>query len=411
VPEPDTILPADRRELLRPLLDWYSKNARDLPWRRTSDPYAIWVSEIMLQQTQVATVLDYYRRFLAAFPDVATLAAADEQTVLGMWSGLGYYRRARQMHAAAQKIVAEFTTFPTQFEDILALPGIGRYTAGAIASFAFDQPAPIVEANTQRLFARLLKLQEDPRSNGSQQRLWRFAESLLPTDGHGGAGRINQAVMELGSQVCTPRDPACTLCPLRSLCPTYAEGLQDSIPVAAPKKVVTELIHLALVVQDGSRFLLRQNTPDQWWQGLWDFPRLDLTGAQPIRHKGVSPGRASGRKSLRASESAQRWNVQNLLGSREWLEAQMSQQHGLSGSIVSYLGSLKHAVTRYRIELHAMRAEFTQTTGVNASEAGMSWFEVSEIEDAPLTAPARKLIKKLSQPESPQLQLDFLEPQ
>ena len=191
----------------------------------------------MLQQTQVATVIDYFHRFLATYPDVQSLAAADEQAVLRMWSGLGYYRRARQMHAAAKQIAATGGPFPQTLAEIETLPGIGRYTAGAIASFAFDLPAPIVEANTLRLFSRLLKLQIDPRSREGQTQLWSFAQSLVesPTRSQPTItpSRINQAVMELGSQVCTPRDPDCDHCPLNQLCPTFADGLQALIPVAS----------------------------------------------------------------------------------------------------------------------------------------------------------------------------------
>lgn len=360
------------------LLAWYSAHARELPWRQTSDPYAIWVSEIMLQQTQVATVIDYYHRFLAAFPNVAALAGADEQEVLGLWSGLGYYRRARQMHAAAKRIVQEFGDFPTLFEDIISLPGIGRYTAGAIASFAFDQRAPIVEANTQRLFARLLKLQDDPRSSASQQKLWQFAESLLPDSGQPGSGKINQATMELGSQLCTPREPDCKACPISTLCPTFASGLQHAIPLAAPKLVVTEMTHIALVIEHRGRYLLRQNAANQWWQGLWDFPRLDVTGAF-----------VNQRRTAR----------QQLLDQREWLGAEMARVHGLDGSITSYLNSLKHAVTRYRIELHAMETRLVRPGQSYASSppvAPLAWFAIDKTSDLPLTAPARKLMKMLS---------------
>ncbi len=217
-----------KRTFRRRLLAWYRRHARDLPWRRTRDPYAVWVSEIMLQQTQVATVESYFPRFMAALPTIQTLAAAGEDDVLRLWEGLGYYRRARQMHAAARKIVSDFAgEFPRQTDDVRGLPGIGRYTAGAILSIAFDAREPIVEANTLRLLARLLAFREDPLGGSGQRLLWHFAEDLLPQRD---SGAFNQALMELGSMVCTPRQPRCEACPVAELCPTRLQGLQEVIP-------------------------------------------------------------------------------------------------------------------------------------------------------------------------------------
>ena len=234
-----------RRQIQQRLLAWYRTNARQLPWRETRDPYAIWISEIMLQQTQVATVERYYSKFLAAFPTVRALAAAREQKVLRLWEGLGYYRRARQLHAAAKIIVAEDDgRFPNDLETLRRLPGIGRYTAGAILSIAFDIPAPILEANTIRLLCRLLALRADPTSNAAQKLLWQTAEELLPASE---VGHFNQALMELGSLICSPRDPRCDQCPLNSLCPTYASDLQDRIP-AIRRPPETENLHEAAVL-------------------------------------------------------------------------------------------------------------------------------------------------------------------
>ncbi len=199
------------RSARRKLLDWYAKHARDLPWRATRDPYAIWVSEIMLQQTQVATVIPYFARFLERFPSVSSLATADEGEVLRHWEGLGYYRRARQMHAAAKLIhFDDGGVFPNSFSAILALPGIGRYTAGAIMSFAFDQPYAIVEANTQRLYARLIGWKEDLKLPASQSILWEFGQRMVEGKE---CGRINQAMMELGATVCFPRTHNVMLAP------------------------------------------------------------------------------------------------------------------------------------------------------------------------------------------------------
>src|SRR4051794_31592807 len=198
------------------LVSWYARGHRNLPWREDRDPYRIFVSETMLVQTTVAAVLPYFERFLARFPDVRALAEADEAEVLKVWEGLGYYRRARQLHAAARAIVdAHGGAFPDDPEAIRALPGVGRYIAGAILSFAFDRPAPIVEANTQRVLARWLAWRQDLKASASQARLWRAAERLVPATG---AGRFNHAFMELGALVCTPRTPLCLVCPVVAEC-------------------------------------------------------------------------------------------------------------------------------------------------------------------------------------------------
>ncbi len=243
----------DRRwkaNLIRKLLKWYEYAKRDLPWRSTVDPYSIWVSEIMLQQTQVATVLPYYYRFLERFPTVSNLAKAEEQELLRYWEGLGYYRRAKQLHAAAKKIVEQHhSQFPVDFDEVLNLPGIGRYTAGAICSFAYDQPTPIVEANTQRLYARLLGLREPLTEKASQLALWQFASEVLPAKPGMGSRTINHALMELGALVCTPK-PRCEACPIKSLCPTAKMGLQSEIPAPKKKKIYTDRFFAVVLVRN-----------------------------------------------------------------------------------------------------------------------------------------------------------------
>ena len=254
------------------LLQWYDAHGRQLPWRATRDPYRILVSEIMLQQTQAAAVIDYFARFLARFPTLESLATAELSDVLQMWQGLGYYRRARSLHAAAIEVMDKHHgKFPTKFEFVLALPGVGRYTAGAITSFAYQQKQGIVEANTQRLYARLLKLQTPLTSATTQKALWRFAEKIVRSPV---PDKINHAVMDLGSMICKPQKPACLMCPINSLCPTFAAGLQSSIPVAKPRKKFVELNEIALAVLDPNRrMLLWQRPDDGWWAGLWDLPR------------------------------------------------------------------------------------------------------------------------------------------
>ena len=234
----------------------------------------------MLQQTQVATVSDYFDRFIRAFPDVHSLAAAEETEVLRLWEGLGYYRRARQLHAAAKKVVAEYGgKFPDEADELQQLPGIGRYTAGAIASIAFDRRAPILEANTIRLLSRLVAFRGNPHSQAGQRPLWRVAEEILPQKR---VAEFNQALMELGSLVCTPNEPKCPTCPLSTVCAAFAAGLQHEIPLAKPRQVYTDLREAAVIVRKNGSVLVRQCGADERWAGLWDFPRFAVEADGPL---------------------------------------------------------------------------------------------------------------------------------
>src|SRR5512134_738690 len=220
-----------RGAVRRALLAWYRRERRDLPWRRTRDPWAIWVSETMLQQTRVETVIPYYERFMQRFPNVAALADADTDELMSHWAGLGYYSRARNLKAAASQVVREHGgRVPGDVEALRALPGVGRYTAGALASIAFDRPAPIVDGNVARVLARLLDLDLDVRSPAGQRRLWAEAEALANGPS---PGDLNQALMELGALVCTPRTPRCADCPVRRRCRGRAAGRAEALPVKA----------------------------------------------------------------------------------------------------------------------------------------------------------------------------------
>jgi A/G-specific adenine glycosylase len=348
----------------------------------------------MLQQTQVATVIDYFQRFMQRFPDVRSLAEADEQAVLTMWAGLGYYRRARQLHAAARQIVTDYRAqFPRDVPTLMKLPGIGRYTAGAVASIAFDEPAPIVEANTERLFARLLRLESSPRSPAGSSLLWQFAAWQLPKlqrakssnggrvdfgtfAGGLGPGTINQAAMELGSLICKPVNPQCLICPLVALCPTAQEGLQSKIPVPKPKRDFTPLHHVALVIQQSERWLVRISPPGAWWTGLWDFPRIDVTEL-----------------GLRGAQSSQLLKNQLSLdeAARSRIASAAAAQLGIHVRIVAPLFSLSHGVTRFRITLDCLQAE------AGEAPAGWQWSDRPTLSRLPLTAPAKKIIQRLSE--------------
>ena len=271
------------------LIEWYGGAGRKLPWREDRDPYRILVSEMMLVQTTVAAVVPFFARFLARFPTVAALAEAEDGDVLKAWEGLGYYRRARQLQAAARAIVSDHGgIFPDDPEAIRALPGVGRYIAGALLSFAFDRAAPIVEANTQRVLARWLAWGEDLKSPRSQARLWEAAGRLVPEVG---AGAFNQAFMELGALVCIPRAPLCLACPVAAECVSRKLGVQDRIPVATPKvppKLVAEAS--ALVVREGKLLIVKRGA-GRLWEHFWEFPTVHVAGPDPA---GRSPGVGGG---------------------------------------------------------------------------------------------------------------------
>jgi A/G-specific adenine glycosylase len=312
----------------------------------------------MLQQTQVATVRDYFERFVAALPDVRQLAAADEQQVLRLWEGLGYYRRARQLHAAAKVIASEHNgQFPHDAGELQKLPGIGRYTAGAIASIAYGQRAPILEANTIRLISRLIGYRDDPMKATGQRLLWQTASDLLP---RANVAEFNQALMELGSLVCTPAEPKCDECPLAKLCVAYAAGLQHLIPRAKTKQRFTDLHEVAVVVHKAGRVLMRQCGEGERWAGLWDFPRFAIEAEGPLF-------------------------AQNEIVTK------VRKQTGVTCKLGPLLKTLKHGVTRYRITLDCYRANFVSGRASSKTNPQIRWVSTGKLIDLPLSTTGRKL--------------------
>lgn len=264
------------------MLAWYDANARDLPWRGEGcTPYRVLVSEAMLQQTQVATVVPYFERFITALRSLGDLAAADEQAVLRLWQGLGYYARARNLHKAAQAIIERHGgELPRTLEELQALPGVGRYTAGAIASIAFDVRAPVLDGNVTRVLCRLEKISGDPRRPDIQRKLWQRAASLVPPKR---AGDFNSALMELGATICTPRNPQCAACPLRRSCKSFAAGAQERIPPARSRKPTRLIQRDVFVIRNArSQYVVEQRPPNGRWAGLWQFITRERGGSPPI---------------------------------------------------------------------------------------------------------------------------------
>jgi len=354
-----------KRRFRQRLLAWYAKHRRDLPWRKSKNPYRVWVSEVMLQQTQVETVKAYFQRFLKEFPTIKKLAAADEQEVLRLWEGLGYYRRARQLHAAAQQIVeVHGGRFPSDLKTLQTLPGIGRYTAGAIASIAFDKRAPILEANTIRLFSRLLAYRGDPTKSAGQKLLWQTAEEVLPRKE---IAQFNQALMELGSLVCKPNEPNCEECPAATICLANEAGLQNTIPIAAKKIKFTDVNEAAVVVRKKGQVLLRQCVEGERWAGLWDFPRFELESEGP-------------------------------LFVHDELVAKVRQQTGIEIKPAALMTTIKHGVTRYRITLDCYEARWASGRVQSTKAKPVRWWPTKSLADLPLSTTGRKIARLVARP-------------
>jgi A/G-specific adenine glycosylase len=326
------------------LLDWFAANARDLPWRRTRDPYAIWVSEIMLQQTQVKTVLPYWERWMQQLPTIESLAQASPEKIHKLWEGLGYYTRVRNMQKAAQQIVAnrrgEFheaqkngdsrssslrhlrARFPDNFDDVLALSGIGRYTAGAICSIAFNQPTPILDGNVIRVLTRIFGIPDNPREKNANQRLWNLAEQLVDyatrkTQHASACSHLNQSLMELGALICTPRDPKCESCPVSKHCFAFQHQRINEFPNLEKRPAATARRFAAFVVENRGKILVRQRPAGVVNAHLWEFPNIELNGA-------LEKPKDAAREAL-----------------------------GFTPKNVESLCTIKHTITRYRITVEA----------------------------------------------------------
>jgi A/G-specific adenine glycosylase len=343
------------------LLTWFSRHARPLPWRRTRDPYAIWISEIMLQQTQVATVLPYYERWIHRLPTLPDLAAAPPALLLKLWAGLGYYRRARNLHCAARLIRSRFHgRFPHRHHDLLQLPGIGPYTAGAICSIAFNQPTPILDGNVIRLLTRLFALPGDPRAQPLNAQLWELSRRLVGIAAQLRPARtrpcaqLNQALMELGALICTPRLPRCPQCPLQTLCRASQFDQPTAFPNPQPRPTATLRHFIVFIIRHDSCILVRRQPDSGWNAGLWAFPSVET---------------ADGRRQP---------------------ETLLRQCH--KGRVIQMrpLGQVKHSITRFRLLLQVHAVEIERRP--RSQERDDRWCRPAELRRIALSGAHRKIL-------------------
>ncbi len=360
-----TVLPMHDPEPIRPLVGalhaWYRRCARDLPWRRTRDPYAVWVSEVMLQQTRVAAVVGYYERWMGELPTVEALARADDQTVLRLWEGLGYYSRARNLHRAARVVVERHGgRIPDDPDAFRALPGVGPYTAAAVLSIAFGRDLAVVDGNVLRVLARLTALAEDPRTGLARRRLEALAQDLLPP---GTAALHNQAVMELGALVCTPKGPACPECPLATACKARASGDPAWFPVRKPKAPVPHRrVAVAVVVGPGGRVLVDRRPYGGLLGGLWEFP-----GGK------IEPGEAPAEAALR----------------------ELREELGASARAERTLPAVDHAYSHFTVTLHPVVCRFEAMDARAGDGREWKWVEPAELADLPMPRANRKILERL----------------
>ncbi len=331
------------------LIDWYQKNARSLPWRGHSDPYAIWVSEIMLQQTRVDTVIPYFERWLQLFPDISSLAAASEQAVLKAWEGLGYYSRARAMHRTAGLLVEKFNArLPDDHDALTRLPGIGPYTAAAIASIAFGRHHAVVDGNVKRVLARLLPYTQAVNTPPGEKVLREIAHSLLPAKN---TGDYNQAMMELGALICLPRNPRCGQCPVSSLCAAYRENRQSELPVMKEKAVVPHITVTAGVLNQDGKVLIAKRPSSGLLGGMWEFPggkvEADETHAQALTRE-------------------------------------LHEELGITATAGELLGEYHHAYTHFRVTLFAYHASVVSGEIKALQPSELQWVQIYDLETYPM---------------------------
>ncbi len=353
-------LAAKRLRLRRALLNWFRKNARDLPWRWSRDIYAVWVSEIMLQQTRVETVVPYFERFMRRFPTVKHLALAREDELLRVWQGLGYYTRARNLQRAAQIIFDERNgAFPQTVEEWSQIPGVGRYTAGAIASIALGIRAPVLDGNVKRVLARLFSIRDALENAQVRKRLWEMAGDLVPPKY---PGDFNQAMMELGARICTPKRPLCTECPVRKVCEALEQGYVEELPTRTQRKKIPHYEVVAAVIRKNGRYLLGKRPSGGMLGGLWEFP---------------------GGKVERGENHEQA------------LIRELREEMGIEIEVGPYLVMVEHTYSHFRITLHVYECRHRAGTPRPEYHQEIKWILPSRLEDYPLPAADLKFLDLL----------------
>jgi A/G-specific adenine glycosylase len=400
------------------LLNWFAQNARDLPWRRTRNPYAVWVSEIMLQQTQVKTVIPYWKRWMRELPTIEAVANASPEKIHKLWEGLGYYTRARNLQKAAKQIVAQHPVtsksrrrrgnesqikrksetpsafarlrrdkhvvsykFPDNYDDILALPGIGRYTAGAICSIAFNQPVPVLDGNVIRVLTRVFGIGENPHEKKTNAQLWRLAEGLVKHAARSisrpktkdeddsmhphfalRTSHFNQSLMELGALVCTPRNPQCEICPVKKLCIAFREGRVGELPNLGKRGAATTRHFVAFVIERNGHFLVRQRPAGVVNSHLWEFPNVEIHSSPSC--SGCQSAHYFPRKSqsrLKSAASAQKHDLEIIRAAKSL---------GIESATLQPLCTVKHSITRYRITLEAFHVHLGGANSASPDKMG-----------------------------------------
>ncbi|MGW8224814.1 MAG: A/G-specific adenine glycosylase [Anaerolineales bacterium] len=331
------------------LLDWYQTHARSLPWRNQIDPYLVWISEIMLQQTQVETVIPYFKRWVEVFPTIDSLASASQQEVLAVWEGLGYYSRARNLHRAAQHVRAEYGGhLPREVNQLCQLPGIGRSTAGAIASIAFGMDEPVLDGNIRRVLARLFDVREPSRSAAGEKRLWELAQAHIPP---GKAGDYNQALMDLGALVCIPQHPRCEVCPLNTICAAYASGMQEERPIRLSKPTPPHHVVSSAIIQKNHQVLIAQRPPDGLLGSMWEFPGGKVEAGEDL-----------------------------ITG----LKREICEELGVEILVGSPFGVYHHAYTHFRVTLHAFFCKLNGSQPRSIFHSQLAWCDIASLPDYPM---------------------------
>ena len=347
------------------LTEWYKKNKRELPWRQTSDPYKIWVSEIMLQQTRVDTVIPYYERFIKAFPTVHDLAAASQQQVLKCWEGLGYYSRGRNLHKAAKMISEQYGgTLPSTYEEISKLKGIGPYTAAAVLSIAFNQKYAVVDGNVIRVITRFYGISDDIRKTYTKKRVQEIADELIQSSN---PGEYNQAVMELGALICTPKNPACERCPISQQCISLQRMQTDVIPYKSPiNKSPHKEIAVGLIVNENNELLISLRPEDSMLGGLWEFP-----GGKKEKNETL----------------------------RQTVVRELKEELGVDVEVYTKFRDLNHTYSHFKITMHAFWCKIVNGRPEPKSSTGLVWVSLDSVDQYPFPKANKTLLNSLKQME------------